>query len=560
MFDLYCKELKSRNLNVPSRLLVVYAIAVGLSIGISFNIIFALVTDLEENSCWAPFPGVHQVSTSYFVPTLQNIFLSFTYPILGWLADTKIGRERAINLSLWSCWFGTLLQVISYCIQYGTCGLPVNIAKYGISGVALLLLMLGAASFYSNVLAYGMDQLVNGSSAQIRTFVHWLVWGLFVGFITSYIAFVKKSIYDSNLILITGIVTMFLISFVVIVSTFSKSKFRNDGILKKNPYKMVYQVLKYAWKHKSPENRSALTYWENKIPSRIDLGKEKYGGPFKEDEVEDTKTFWRMVTLLLSTFGIYIPYYTVVNGVFLYVDKLEGATTTLNGYGSYALWSAFDFNIIILVPLLELIVIPLFPKIEYFLLKPLKWIGISYILLLGSFIAMFIIDTVSQFQMPPVTCANIEDMATVNMSFLYYIIPFSLIGFIDILTFIGSFEFICSQAPANMNGMLTGVYWFIRALYISVGAIMRTIFFTIPNLDGPGHLTCTFWSLLAQFIVILIGGFTYMFTAYWYKQRQRGENYSLHEVVEKHYEHMLANENVDKKDDHILSGWVIEEL
>ena len=260
MFDLYCKELKSRSINVPTRLLVVFAIAVGLSIEISFNIIFALVTDPEESSCWAPFPGVIQVSISYLVPTLQNIFLSVTYPILGWLADTKIGRERAINLSLWSCWFGTLLQAISYCIQYGTCGLPVNIAKYGISGVALLLLMLGAASFYSNVLAYGMDQLVNGSSAQIRTFVHWLVWGLFVGFITGYIAFVEKSIYDSNIILITGIVTVFLIFFVMIVSIFSKSKFRNDGILKKNPYKMVYQVLKYAWKHKSPENRSALTY------------------------------------------------------------------------------------------------------------------------------------------------------------------------------------------------------------------------------------------------------------------------------------------------------------
>ena len=101
---------------------------------------------------------------------------------------------------------------------------------------------------------------------------------------------------------------------------------------------------------------------------------------------------------------------------------------------------------------------------------------------------------------------GIEDMATINMSFLYYIIPFSLIGFIDILNFIGSFEFICSPTPANMNGMLTGVYWFIPASYINVGTIMTTIFFTIPNLDGPGCLTWMFWSLLAQFVVIFIWG------------------------------------------------------
>ena len=76
----------------------------------------------------------------------------------------------------------------------------------------------------------------------------------------------------------------------------------------------------------------------------------------------------------------------------------------------------------------------------------------------------------------------------------------------DILNFIGSFEFICSQTPANMNGMLTGVYWFIPASYINVGTIMTTIFFTIPNLDGPGCLTWMFWSLLAQFVVIFIWG------------------------------------------------------
>ena len=59
-------------------------------------------------------------------------------------------------------------------------------------------------------------------------------------------------------------------------------------------------------------NRSAFTHWENETPSRIDLGKQKYSGPFTEEEVEDTKTFWRIVTVLLSIFGIFIPFYTVI--------------------------------------------------------------------------------------------------------------------------------------------------------------------------------------------------------------------------------------------------------
>ena len=65
-------------------------------------------------------------------------------------------------------------------------------------------------------------------------------------------------------------------------------------------------VLKYARKHKCPENRSAFTYWEEDIPPRIDLGKHKYGGPFTTEEVEDTKTFFSILLLLVSLFGFHL--------------------------------------------------------------------------------------------------------------------------------------------------------------------------------------------------------------------------------------------------------------
>ena len=73
-----------------------------------------------------------------------------------------------------------------------------------------------------------------------------------------------------------------------------------------NPFATVYQVLKYSWKHKVPERRSAFTYWEEDIPRRIDLGKNKYGGPFTTEEVEDTKSFFSILLLLLSLFGFHL--------------------------------------------------------------------------------------------------------------------------------------------------------------------------------------------------------------------------------------------------------------
>uniref|UniRef100_A0A1X7SEF2 Uncharacterized protein n=1 Tax=Amphimedon queenslandica TaxID=400682 RepID=A0A1X7SEF2_AMPQE len=66
-----------------------------------------------------------------------------------------------------------------------------------------------------------------------------------------------------------------------------------------NPVKLIVRVLCYARKHKYPENRSALTYWEEKAPSRLDLGKDKYGGPFTEEEVEDVKTILRLIPLVV---------------------------------------------------------------------------------------------------------------------------------------------------------------------------------------------------------------------------------------------------------------------
>ena len=58
-----------------------------------------------------------------------------------------------------------------------------------------------------------------------------------------------------------------------------------------NPVKLIGQVLNYPRKNKYPKNRSALTYWEEDYPSRLDLGKEKYGGPFSVEQVEDVKSF-----------------------------------------------------------------------------------------------------------------------------------------------------------------------------------------------------------------------------------------------------------------------------
>ena len=66
-----------------------------------------------------------------------------------------------------------------------------------------------------------------------------------------------------------------------------------------NPFKLIGQVLNYPRKNKYPKNRSALTYWEEDYPSRLDLSNEKYGGPFSVEQVEDVKTVLRLIPLIV---------------------------------------------------------------------------------------------------------------------------------------------------------------------------------------------------------------------------------------------------------------------
>ena len=40
-------------------------------------------------------------------------------------------------------------------------------------------------------------------------------------------------------------------------------------------------------------------FCEDKLPSRFDFGKSKYGGPFTTEQVEDVKTFLRMSVILI---------------------------------------------------------------------------------------------------------------------------------------------------------------------------------------------------------------------------------------------------------------------
>ena len=139
-----------------------------------------------------------------------------------------------------------------------------------------------------------------------------------------------------------------------------------------NPVKLIGQVLNYARKNKYPRNRSALTYWEEDYPSRLDLGKDKYGGPFSVEQVEDVKTVLRLIPLLISIVGVFCAREYTVNCFSILTKKTHFISCFIMNDSSY-------FSVaVVLILLYQLLIYPCFYK---FIPSMLKRTGLGLILL-----------------------------------------------------------------------------------------------------------------------------------------------------------------------------------
>lgn len=555
----YLNELKNRSLNFSGWMLVLYAIAVASTIQLSHNITVRLATPPVTSSEIETTPSTKLYYVASFGRSLIHIAL---YLFVGWFSDIKIGRKGAVRLSLWINWAGVLLEMISLCVQFGTSSYAaINAAKYAVSFIALVFMLLGSAMFFVNVIAYGLDQLADHSSSHIRAFVHWLVWGLFVGFSAGY-----GNAYNSNLQLCIGLGVFVASSLAVSLDSLLNRYYVPSGVLVENPYKLVLRVLRYAMKHKNTNRRrSAFTYWEQETPNRINLAKQKYGGPFPDESVENVKTFLRIIAICIAVFGFYIPFFVFYGRIV--VDQFEGSTESLNGYGSYVLWSACDKIVIISVAFYELLLLPLFPKLEYFFLNPLRWLGISYILLFISLLATFTLSIAGEIVTTyKVNCTT--ETEKFKISFLYFTVPLFIYGLTDMISIISSLEFISSQSPSNMSGMLTGLYWFVRGMYTEIGRVINISFSFINN--GPGGLSCNFWNILTQLLVCIVGFFIYVKVARWYQNRVRNEEFdrviveeAFNRRLERREDESVISEGGSETDslhDYYLKGYVIETM
>ena len=486
------------------------------------------------------FITIDRGSFSNSMPVYMIVFLSlellamvFTLLLSGWLADVHFGRYKVMCTCMWLVWVSSIVGVVVLIIQ----SLTLQTAFRYILLLPRFCQWVGCAAYVTNVVPFGTDQILDGSSDEVSAFVNWYVWTWFAGY---WVADVCNSIFKcANLDVLATELFQFFFSVISLSLAVSLNFLCWNWLIiepkSQNPFQTVLRVLKYAATHKYPERRSAFTYGERDIPSRIDFGKGKYGGPFTTTEVEDVKTFFRILLVFLCVVG------NVTGIILLSLIPLSPrqhfrTPKNLSKCSEAVAVASYNWTMVatLSIPVYELLVYPLARK---WIPSTLKRIGIgaSLTIVLGILRTVFdsVGHAVTSTRVPCIFMAN--ETAVLDISYLWVDICSSVVIGLQFAIFAtAAFEFICSQSPYSMKGLLNGLGWSMFGFPFAL-AVMLIVAWSQGWKETYSTPSCGTLYYTFATLVSIAGLVVYVMVARWYKRREREEPADRQALVESIY-------------------------
>ena len=465
------------------------------------------------------------IRTSFGVTPVIPLLLAAI--ISGWLADTKVGRSRVVQTGLFLTWLGVVLVTLVNILTLST-DTASNAAMNGIfiavEYVALFATYGGAVFFFTNVVQFGLEQMPDASSNAMTAYISWFTIATALG---EGVKAVVASKFSPNCITQDGhvfksIIGCTLLS-VAMCSKFLFSHWLIDHRQNHHPLKTVYRVLKFAKQHKYPVNRSAFTYWEEEIPSRIDLGKSKYGGPFTTEEVEDVKTFFRILLILtlIYVFAIIVAFPIVAVRPTYEKSCHTKLIFSIRGFFAAAVFLTYEYVV--------------YPCIKFcYKLSMLKKAGLC----------MFfgVVITVTLFVYAVLTEAGVVDLDSILIkanhsieivgNWLSHVIVFVLFSTI--------LQFVYSQAPEHMKGFLLLWTWSL------VGIATATSY--KKNIECSQHKYCRVSVTSVALPLSLLVFAVYCCVARRYKRRERDEPCNERAIIEEIYGRRVEHNAIEESD------------
>ena len=476
--------------------------------------------------------------------------LFILYPLMGWLADAKIGRYKAIIYSIFSIFIASILMSIGYLIHIYNEGHyhSLKIIFITILGVSIIFNVAGFACFDANIIPFLTDQVQGASGEMLSALIHWHFWlsslSEAINVIMSYTSSVLRS---QNLVLTTLVIHSLLFSIVLITSAWYKDWLDSSPQIT-NPFKLIFKVLNYARKNKYPKNRSALTYWEEDYPSRLNLGKEKYGGPFLEEEVEDVKTTIRLLPVVFLSTG-----FGILTDSIQYIKHLQHPTLNSNWRRvAQALVEDYFFhNAIYMIVFIIAFAIFIYPCFYNYIPSLMKRIGFGLSLCTLSVLYYVILDPVAHTVTHHDVCLFTNTTASLTLDYRWSFPPVILAALGEMVIVPFAVEFIVAQSPGPMKGFMVGL-WF--AFYGFVQLICLNLYYPFTAISDTAQPSCTFYYYITKTIisVVFLGLFIYL--AHRYTMRVRDCPINFHILAENHYNKYLSINSSDNDSDSSTSS------
>ena len=432
----------------------------------------------------------------------------FFFPFLGLLADVWIGRYKAILIGIVLCFISWIILGIGFILESYIASEKLLWIMYSF---VFILHFCGFSSYTANIFQYNIDQLVGASADELHSVIYWHI--LSEPLVHFLFYFFQCLFYSSKyFIMITFIASGVSVSLVLVSHSFFKHKLENISLIK-NPIKLIVRVLCYARKHKYPENRSALTYWEEEAPSRLDLGKDKYGGPFTEEEVEDVKTVFRMLPLFIGFIAIILSddtYWSAVNSFTL--------PTCLAVTDS----QYFSCSVILLLLYLFFIRVCFYKYIPSMLTRMSVGIFLAFIVTVSKVI-IFVIE---------------RSHPDINHIGKLLFIPQTIQVFSYFLVYPVSLEFTVAQSPVHMRGVMVGLWY---AISWGFGNLINTILKFPFNCENQ-YICTSFYYYITKSVLVLIILIVFVILAKRYKYRVRENEVNIVQIVDDHYQRYMEQE------------------
>ena len=493
------------------------------------------------------------------------------YPISGFIADIYCGRLKTvvasaifILLSLVVISGVTLIMTLDDVQFYYSSTHYYTSHKLSRSDLVLLILaalffIVGLAGYQANYIQLGLDQLLEAPSEYLGLFTHWAVWSfsLTSSFIIALTTMIKCTPLKQLLTLSRETLPVPFLLAVMLVALLFIGYWKRHWFYfepgQYNPYKTVFQVLKFAKKHKRPLRRSAFTYSDDCIPSRLDFAKERFGGPFTTEQVENVKTFFRLL-LLLITLG---PTYVILVPASPSFFPLFGQHIGRDYRHHCTIQEAWALMVEIggLSALLSSSLMPLYIWFVYSALKrkPLKILTrlkLGIVLSCLGIFSMFVIDvaghsikiagsdneTEIQCMFHVAKQNDTVQYQPLNMHWSVLIPPSLFFAVGPPIVRATTLEFISAQSPHSMKGLLVGISFAIQGVFQLCGHLtVLPLSLTNPWVGEriSPIISCGFSYFLFTCLVGLTGLIIFSIMAKKYKYRKRDdENFSQIKVEE----------------------------